>query len=141
MELLKLYRGINNHKLALHRDDEGVLYYTATVIGWDKEPAHPNAEAWVVLDEFEHLIIDCPELEIKPVPLLVATYEGTRRCFETTDELRRYYSGLGIDAARVAEMLDRNVPVIFGRLTAYREKPWHFDDGLTARMYGRQSAL
>ena len=142
MELLKLYRGNDNHHLALHRDDAGLFHYTATPVGWDREPAHVNVEAWIILDRFEQMILDAPHLEIKPVPLLVATFNGRKRYFETPDEVQAYYSdpayGLGDEPARVADLLSRRLPVIFGRLTVYREKPWHFVDGLT---YPRTSCL
>lgn len=142
MELLKLYRGKDNHQLALHRDDEGRFLMTMTHKKVFQRP-HPyrKTTARAMLDHFEFLIHDHPELQFKPVPLLVSHYEGNRRYFETPDDLERYYSGLGVDATRAADCLRNNLPVIFGELTVYREKPWHYNDGMTARVYGKLYAM
>ena len=142
MELLKRYRGINDHQLALHRNDEGRLLMTLSYKDvFQRPPPYHKTKAWMILDHFEMEMHRRPELEIKPVPLLVSRYEGRTRYFETPDDLERYYSGLGIDATRAAECLRNNVPVIFGKLTVHREKPWHFNDGHAAIRYGKRYAM
>ncbi|WP_420588273.1 hypothetical protein [Bacterioplanoides sp.] len=139
MELLKLYRGINDNHLALHRNDAGQFFMTLSYKGHFRK-LHPyrKMKAWLILDHFEMELRRNPELQMKPVPLLVATYEGRTRYFETPSDLEHFYSGHGVDASRVADLLSRNIPVIFGRLTAYREKPWHFNDGHVASIYGKR---
>lgn len=142
MELLKLYRGKDNHQLALHRSDDGQYLMTVSFKDCYQRPHRfRKVKAWIILDHFENLIYQHPEYEFKPVPLLVSRFEGHRHFFETPDELEAYYSDLGVDAARVADLLRRGIPVIFGELTAYRERPWHYNDGLVARRYGKRSAL
>ena len=138
MELIRLYRGNDNHVLALHKDDTGRYYSTISFRGHFKERAAQDCEPWMILDHLELLSL-YSDHRCEPVALLVSRYNGITRRFETPDELYDHYSNPdhGYDlsepeVARVAQMLSRNIPVMFGKLTAYREKPCRFTDGITA---------
>lgn len=142
MELLKLYRGNDGHHLALHRNDEGQLLMTLSYKDvFKRRHPHKKAPAWLILDHFEFELRRRPELELKPVPLLVSQYEGRKRFFETASDLAEHYSSLGIDTTGLVDMLDRDVPVIFGKLTVRREQAWHFNEGHAGKLYGRQSVM
>lgn len=139
MELIKLYRGNNDTVLALHKDSTGRYYSTASCKGQFKKPVARDCEVWMMLDRLEFLSLYKRGYQCEPVALLVSRYNGITRRFETADELYDYYSDpeyghdlAESDVARVAQMLSRDIPVVFGKLTAYREKPWRYTDGVTA---------
>ncbi len=139
MELLKFYRS-DEHHMALYRNDEGQFIFTMTHRDIFQRKARPTLKAKMLLDHMENEIYRTG-IDYRPVPLLVSRYEGITRYFETPDDLERYYSGLGVDATRAADCLRNNLPVIFGKLTVHREKPWHFNEGVVAAKYGKRSAM
>ena len=138
MELLKLYR-CDTHCMALHKEGSQ-LYYTISHRGVFDRKARPTQSWKMFLDLMEYDLRHCG-INYQPVPLLVSRYDGDLRHFETPDDLERYYSGIGVDATRAADCLRNNLPVIFGRLTVHRERPWHFNDGLVAQRFGKRSAM
>lgn len=135
MELIKLYRGDNDTVLALHKDSDDQYYFTGTCYGEYLQPIDSTCEYWMMLDNLEFLSLYKRGYQCEPVALLVSQYNGITRHFETVDELYDYYStstDLPVEQARsAADLLSRGIPVV-GTLTAYRERPWRFTDGVTA---------
>ena len=134
MELIRLYRGNNDTVLALHKDSTGRYYSTASCKGQFKKPVARDCEVWMMLDRLEFLSLYKRGYQCELVALLVSRYNGITRRFETADELYDYYSTTDLPVERVrhaAAMLRRGIPVV-GKLTAYREQPWRFTDGVTA---------
>ena len=137
MELIKLYRGNDNHVLALHKDSAGRHYITISFEGQYQKPVPAECELWMSLDYLEHLSL-YSDHRCEPVGLLVSQYNGLTRRFETPDELYDYYSTTALPADQVrhaVSMLSRGVPVL-GTLTAYREQPSRFTGGITALCSG-----